>query len=217
MLAFDIETVPLLSAMQSPYPEDREPPANYKNEDAIARWREKDRASWDEGRIKEYSLNPRLGRVVAFACWNEQGGRSAVAQTEADEHLLLEDFWTFLRHDPLLVGWNSQGFDLPFIVVRSLLLGVTPHVDVAKYLKRYSYAPHFDVKAALLAWDVRRAGEGLHEWATAFGLAGKDHHGSEVYGMVQRGEWGVLGSYCRADAKATYDLAERVVPFFGAP
>lgn len=216
MIVFDIETVPLQSSLAQPYPRaQRDPPGNYKSDDAIGRWRVTDEAAWTESRGKECSLNPRLGRIVAIAY---AGAVHTVdlAQTEADESTVLTTFWALLREAKLLAGWNSHGFDLPFLLTRSALCGVVPGLDVAPYLRRYSYVPHFDVKAALLQWDVRKSGEGLSEWATAFALpSGKSGHGSEVAGMVVRDEWTALAEYAQQDADLTFALASRCAPFFG--
>ena len=215
-LVFDIETVPTATALAMPYPEaDRNPPGNYKNEDAIAKWRAGDRERWEAERVKECSLTPRLGRVVAIAFSVPGHENVAIAATEADEATLLEDFWQSVRGERQIAGWNSHGFDFPFLLVRSLLLGVDHGMaDVTPYLRRYSYQPHFDAKMALTAWDARTGGT-LDDWCAAFGIAGKSGHGSEVYGMVTRGEWDALRTYARGDLEATKDIVARVGPAFG--
>lgn len=215
-ISFDLESLPLASSLAEPYPEeDRDPPANYKSEDAIARWREKDQAAWAEARVKECSLNPRLGRVCAIGYADENGHLSHVAEDEADEHLLLRGFWDSVAEREEVIGWNSHGFDFPFLVTRSILLGIRPKVTTAPYLRRYSYYPHFDVKMALLNWPSGYTkGNGLDEWAKAFGLEGKSAHGSEVYGMAQRGEWEKIGAYAADDARLTWEVSQRVRPWF---
>ena len=61
----DIETVPLAASMAAAYPAaERQPPANYRNADAIDAWRERDRLAWAQERAKTCSLSPRLGRVL---------------------------------------------------------------------------------------------------------------------------------------------------------
>lgn len=222
-ISYDIETLPLAASLAEPYPEeDRDPPANYKSDDAIARWREKDKASWAEARVKECSLNPRLGRVCAIGHTGiiketgEQVSWAQVAETEADEGDLLDNFWTLVGAQGTIVGWNSHGFDLPFLVTRSMLNGIQPPQGITNYLRRYSYQPHFDVKMALLNWPSGYAkGNGLDEWAKAFGLEGKSAHGSEVYGMAERGEWDKIGEYAADDARLTWELAKRVGPWMG--
>lgn len=216
-ISFDLESLPLASSLAEPYPEeDRDPPANYKSDDAIARWREKDKAAWAEARVKECSLNPRLGRVCAIGYAEDGGVEARVAPSEAGEGLVLENFWSRVAANRTIIGWNSHGFDLPFLITRSMLLGIQPPQGITNYLRRYSYQPHFDVKMALLNWPSGYAkGNGLDEWAKAFGLEGKSGHGSEVYGMAERGEWDKIGEYAADDARLTWELAKRVGPWVG--
>ena len=220
MLAFDIETVPTAEALAMPYPADtRRPPANYKTAETIAKWHEADEMAWRAGRIKECSLNPRLGRVVAIGYATEQSAWASMDRhgDTKGEKILLRDFWMACFREPTLCSWNGHGFDLPFVVVRSALLGIEPLVDVPRYLRRYSYTPHFDAKCAALQWDVRRSGEGLNEWAQAFGLPVKASHGSQVYQMVTEGRWEELEHYAALDARLTYDVAAKLAPFFLPP
>lgn len=215
MLTFDIETVPTAKALAMPYPKDRRsPPANYKSDEAIAKWYATDEATWTVERVKECSLNPRLGRVVAIA-WDDATEHGVdIAETEADEADTLARYWAWVRKGRVIGGFNSHGFDFPFLLTRSLILGVSPGIDVSGYLRRYNHTPHFDVRMALTGWDVRQSGT-LADWCEAFGLDSKAGDGSQVYGMVERREWGALSAYAVADVLATRALVERVAPTFG--
>lgn len=216
MLVFDVESVPLAASMAAEYPEDeRQPPSNWRDEEKIAKWRAADREKWDAERVKAYSLSPRTGRVACIGYEFDTGTqKSVIAHVEGNESVLLGDFWAAVRQSPVIVGFNSHGFDFHFLLIRSLILGVDPGVRVADYLRRYTYTPHFDVRMALTGWDVRQPGT-LADWAGAFGVAGKSGHGSEVYGMVLEGRWDDLSNYCLADVAVTRALAERVGPAYG--
>ena len=213
MLAFDIETVPQPSALDAPYtPDDHTPPSNYKNADAIERWHVTNEAKWREARVKECSLSPRLGQIVAISYASDNGHRNVDTTRFATETMVLYEFWEALANYGEIASWNGKGFDLPFIIARSAILGVKPLVWVPKYLARYQHTPHFDVKLAL---EATRPGDTLDAWASAFGAPAKLGNGSEVYGMVQRGEWDKLREYAQRDADTTLELAVRCAPFFG--
>ena len=120
-IVLDIETVPLEAALTVPYPaEDRQPPANYKDQEAIDRWRQADAAKWAAERVKACSLNPRLGRIL---CIGTTRG-VLMAQTPAEEANVLDAAWRELKHaGGKVVTWNGS-WDLRFILLRSLALGV---------------------------------------------------------------------------------------------
>lgn len=227
-LVLDIETVPLATAMDAPYPEDRQPPANYKSAETIARWREQDRVNWAEARAKECSLNPRLGRIhtLGFASCDDEGvrvhGGVLVAPTEADEAKLLTRFWSLVVDEAgYVVTWNGA-WDLRFIVLRSIVHHVTPTVGsgiIKGWLRKYQTYPHFDCKAVLLNWDVRIAGEGLSEWADALNVPGKLEglSGKDVYPLYLGGMHAEIAEYCAADVEATRRVFYKLAPYFGQP
>jgi hypothetical protein len=220
--AIDIETVPLRAALDRPYPEaDRDPPANYKSPEAIYGWREKDIAAWEQDRIKQYSLSPLTGRVVAVGVASDPPGdfveeivtESLIARTEADERDLLTKLWIRCASADPLVTWNGMGFDVPFLLTRSAILGVpTPRHSL---LKRYATAAHYDVKMVVNGWDSYKSrGTTLDDWAQAFGLGGKSAHGSQVYEMYRAADFASIGAYAADDARLTLALYHRVAHVF---
>lgn len=213
-LIFDIETVPTTAAMAQPYPEaDRNPPGNYKSDEAIAKWREADRSKWAEDRAKECSLNPRLGRIVAIGYQLGSAPVVEVAQTEEQEAWTLATFWDLVGVDGTIAGFNSHGFDFPFLVTRSLILGVPIRCHVPTYQRRYSYTPHFDTRMALTGWDQRASGT-LSDWCLAFGIPAPEGKGSEVYEAYLAGDFDRIVAHCRSDVAATAALVERIAGTF---
>ncbi len=221
-IAWDIETLPTADALAQPYPEaDRLPPATYKLPEAIAKWREKDRKEWDEARIKDYSVNPRLGRIAAIG-FKEQGGEGwhNVAADDSDEKKMLVNFWDIMQPKsgslPRWVTFNGS-FDIRFVLLRSIKHGVTPSwtgTQIASAMARYRFTTHVDVKSAVLNWETRVKGEDLSAWCAFFGLDKKVAHGSEVYAMAQRGEWDRIGAYAQDDAEKTMAIYERIAPYY---
>lgn len=216
-LVLDIETVPLEAAMELPYPEAlRTPPANYKSDEAIGRWREADRAKWAEERAKECSLNPRLGRLL---CVGTSKGMALSAAPDGERELLLQT-WAWIKEaSGRVVTWNGS-WDLRFILIRSLAHGITPPLPPSttrEWFRRYTTFPHFDCKAVLTNWDAPRAGEGLDEWAQFLGVDGKlgGISGKDVYPLYLGGMFDEITDYCRQDVDATTAIYERIHPFFG--
>lgn len=230
MFAFDIETIPLTEALTAAF--DRtaaSPPANYKNPEAIEGWYVKEEARWRAARVKECSLNPRLGRIVAIGTADAKAEGVLLAMEPADEAGVLEQFWTRAHaavYDargsaglPQLITWNGA-FDIRFALIRSLALDVDVQVHpsvIRAWLRKYDSRTHFDVKAALLNHDVKVSGEGLDEWARFFGFEVKPDGttGADVYAMVLNGEWERLRTYAQHDARVTWRLYEHVSRVFG--
>lgn len=216
-VVLDIETVPLDAALAVPYPSDeREPPANYKTQEAIWRWREQDAARWAVERVKVCSLNPRLGRVL---CIGTSDG-VLMAQTPAEEANVLAAVWRELAYARgRVVTWNGS-WDLRFILLRSLALKVDvplPPSVITSWFKRYSSAHHVDCKAVLTNWEPPVRGEGLSEWATFLGLPPKTAGvtGADVYGMAQAGQWTAIADYCAQDVWTTAAIYETIRPVYG--
>jgi len=228
-LVLDIETLPTEAALTAPYPEDRQPPANYKSPETIAKWRETDREKWAEERVKKASLNPRLCRVLClgWAVVTEDEGVVTdrgvfYAEHPEQEAELLVNFWRMVAaHDGNVVTWNG-GWDLRVLTLRSAMHDVLPSVGahhISLWQKKYRTAPHFDVKAVLLNWDVMQSGEGLSEWAAFFGVPGKTDglSGKDVYPLFQGGMHDEIAEYCLADVLATAAIYGKVRDYFGAP
>jgi hypothetical protein len=219
-LVIDIETVPLMSAMDLPYPEaDRQPPANYKNADAIERWRTTDTARWEEERTKECSLNPRLGRVVCLGYTLDGQPYADTAAFESSETALLDSFWRLVKTSGGNVAtWNGV-WDLRFLVIRSLALGVPsslPASTIRSWFARYRTYPHFDCRAVMTNWEPYRAGEGLAEWSSFLGVCGKTDgmSGKDVYPLYQLGHFDEIAEYCKQDVAATLAVYQRIAPMF---
>jgi hypothetical protein len=212
-LILDIETVPIAAHLEMPYPlDDRSPPTtSQRTAESITRWREKDRAKWTAERAKQCSLNPRLGRVLVIGTSVE----TLVVDDPAQEAAALTRFWE-LAHGTggRVVTWNGS-WDLRFLVIRSLAHRVMiplPPSTVQGWFKRYVTFPHYDCKAVLMNWDTAKAGDGLNEWATFFGLEGKADGmtGADVWPMYQAGRLEDVVRYCEQDVALTAAIYQRI-------
>lgn len=223
-LILDIETVPTEAAMAAPYPKaDRSPPSNWKDEEKIAGWYATDEAKWRSERAKECALNPRLGRIVCVGITGtdcDDRDLSAMAVRDgADEEMAITLAWRRIaKANGQIITFNGLGFDIPFFLCRSLVHGIKPTVDiriVRGWTRRYSYSPHYDVRAVLTGWDNRTTGT-LHDWATCFGIECSDKTcGADIYALYQAGDFDAIAEHCRADVATTAALYERTASLYG--
>lgn len=124
-------------------------PANYKDEAKIAAYREEKRESLQ----RDAALDPDTGMVTAFAyATPESPVRTAYISSFDDEASLLRHFWNTIEpHKDRLCGWGILSFHLPFVLRRSMALGVRP--SFLPDLRRYQTAPVLDLQAVLYNWS----------------------------------------------------------------
>lgn len=147
------------------------------------------------------------GEIIKRGCfgWNETS-----KSFETDESLILIDFWQYVRGFQkgidLLIGHNILGFDLPFIIQRSVISGVKPSINFNLY--KYQKSPIFDT---MLRWDfyVFKQSTSLKKLAYAMGLKcpkSGDIDGSKIYEAFEQGRFEEIYKYCMQDVEATYDI-----------
>jgi len=225
-ITFDIETVATDAATEAvltaPFDEAAfTPKGGATKPETIARQLEEARAEWETGklaRVDALALSPRTGRIVC-AGTSANGSEPIVlrAVQEATESSVLFGAWADILSGALLVSFNGLAFDLAFLVTRSVLLGVRPAgigPRVAPLFRRYSYAPHFDVRMVLSNWDQRASGTRA-EWAAAFGLKPQTLDGSAVGALHRAGDHDAIVKHCSADVSETYHMFTQLAPFYG--
>jgi predicted PolB exonuclease-like 3'-5' exonuclease len=141
----------------------------------------------------------------------ERGGSLGTAETpEAD---LLREFWRGMKGRlPLIVTWNGRCFDIPVILHRSLLRGVsaapwfqTMGSRYDGYAYRYGHR-HIDLMDVMADYGAIRS-YGLNVVASILGLPGKiGGHGSEIQGMFECGELEKIRAYCECDCLNLFGL-----------
>lgn len=110
------------------------PAGNVKAADKVA-------ASIEE-RCEKLAVDINGARIVVLGYWNPAKGDPivVVCRTEDEERDALADFWLAWMGirgrnvNAQLAGFYARTFDLPLLIRRSQLLGVTPeHVSLARY------------------------------------------------------------------------------------
>ena len=162
-------------------------------------------AAWQSA---EKPFKAELQQIVSLAvAWiAENGALQKIATLGPDESTALQQFFqTLMQHHPILVGWNTSGFDLPVILTRALV----HHVDVGDffqhglpyngYLKRYADKDHRDLMD-LQSFYRAAMPLSLDEMATLLGIPGKlDTAGSQVSALYEAGDHQRIHDYCQHD------------------
>jgi hypothetical protein len=60
---------------------------------------------------------------------------------------VLEDFWESVKQYDIIATFNGRSFDVPFLYIRSIALGVTPLVEIARprYVTKQKPPYHVDL------------------------------------------------------------------------
>lgn len=145
-ICFDIETMPN-SGMIECLPEPEVKTGNLKDESKIAEKIAEARAE----QIDRMALNPLWGRICAAVTIREDDTWSSSCATEESdsaETLLIEKIMAELV-DGRIITYNGNGFDLPFLYRRAVILGIDPREfgmpTLAEMTARYNNKRHVDV------------------------------------------------------------------------
>ncbi|HEX9641238.1 MAG TPA: ribonuclease H-like domain-containing protein [Candidatus Krumholzibacteria bacterium] len=219
---FDIETAHLLDTEIPPSLVQR----LQDSEDA------EDPEAWRE-KLGLYALS---ASVVTIAMLNPESGRGEIlydarhgelAEIElpegieatlsgGDESEILERFWAAVRKFRRVITYNGRGFDVPFLMQRSLIRSVPISRNLMPPRFNLS-ASHLDLAEVLSQFRATRP-YGLAPWTEAIGerspkegeVAGKD-----VGQAFHEGKTAAIAEYCMRDVVATTKLAQRIFEQWG--
>lgn len=148
-LAFDIETIPN-SGMLERLPEPEVKTGNLKDPAKIAEKVAEAKAE----QIAKMALSPLYGRVCAWVCAEDTesvGMGCLTEETDADEVRIIEELFRMFE-GKRLISYNGNGFDLPFIYRRAVLLGIDVREfglpTLAEMTKRFENKHHIDLMTA---------------------------------------------------------------------
>ena len=198
----DIETIPNQSpAYRAKVREGIKPPASYKKQDSIDAWLAENADAATDEAIAKTSFDPAHGHIccIGWAIGSEEP--QSVSMTHIDEEkATLQAFFDAISPQigmACFIGHNVSGFDLRFLLCRSIVLGVQIPKIIPRDIKPWSQ----DIFDTMTAWAGARGTIGQARLAEALGLDGgkDDFDGSKVAGAWARGEHERIASYCRSD------------------
>lgn len=131
-IIFDIETGSLPTSEIERFCPQFEAPSNYKDAAKIEAYIAGKKSEW----LDRTALSPVTGRVLAIGY---QTGGNFYDFAEDDEAENLAAFWDLITEHGVvtsrLIGFNSNAFDIPFLIRRSWKLGVSvPSLYRGRYL-----------------------------------------------------------------------------------
>ena len=135
--------------------------------------------------------------------WTSEDGK--VQYKGFSEKEMLESFWRVAKRVDQFITFNGRNFDVPFIMMRSAMLGV----KVSKNLMGYRYGDeHIDLLEQFTFYGQTRKFN-LDFYCQSFGIESpksKDISGMEVKNLYEAGRIKDIAVYCSKDIYATCQL-----------
>lgn len=207
---FDIETGPLpeseLAALVPPFDPAEVKTGNLKDPDKIAAKLAEAETNHQRDFFEKAALDPLTGRVVAVGLLYPDSGAFLVIGHD-DEKRILEEFWEASRGEMgrinQMVGFNSNAFDLPFLIRRSWRHRVAVPFGIRR--GRYWSDEMVDLRDAWQLGD-RQARGSLDTIAKHLGVGAKNGSGAEFAALWQS-DRAKATEYLRNDLRLTARIA----------
>lgn len=205
MYTFDIETIALPDHQLVDLMPTFEAPSNYKDPEKIKANIDDQARRWKE----QAALSPLTGRVAIVGVLDSKGTFDIWDFTQ-DEKEQLWSFWTFLRQEnSRYMGWNIKGFDVPFLVQRSWINGITVPMEFlfdGRYLQRDRF---IDLQEVWACYGPSRTGMSLSAVSQACGVGVKTASGAD-FGKLWETDKEAAIKYCQYDCELAFALARRM-------
>ena len=208
---YDIETGPLpeveLAALVPPFDPAEVKTGNLKDPDKIAAKLAEAEVNHQRDFFGKAALDPLTGRVVAVGLLYPDSGEFAVIGHD-DEAATLREFWQATKGEMgrinQMAGFNSNAFDLPFLIRRSWRHRVAVPCGIRR--GRYWSEQMVDLREAWQLGD-RQARGSLDTIAKHLGVGDKTGNGAD-FAKLWQSDRAKAVDYLRNDLELTAKLAE---------
>ena len=122
-----------------------------------------------------------------------------------DEKKILEQFFNSIENVDELIGFNSNSFDIPFIIKRAII----NKVRLPQYWKQIK---HTDLRKVVnsffISYNAKEHGT-LNQWGVILGCGEKESNGLECVEAYNRKDWKFIKEHCEFDCMITKALLIR--------
>ena len=165
--------------------------------------------------INKMALTPATAMICVFGWHDGKESHSILLEDESPEaeRDLLIKAWKELKKAEHFVTFNGIGYDVPVLLMRSLLARVKPSIKIST--KKYVIANHTDVRAVLGNWDTYAKGTLDYYMKLLLGRTSKN----EMSGDMVQDAWDLglgadIAKYCEDDCQGSFDLYDLMVQFY---
>lgn len=172
-------------------------------------------------------LSPFTGEIITIGMFDTNAGKGAIMFQSPDDELaefeegdfkyipltekqMLAMFWNKAKLNLEFVTYNGRGFDVPYLLIRSIVHKIKPTIDLMsnRYINSQYGAKHYDLQDLLTFYGATNR-VSLHLVCRAFGITspktlGVD--GDDVNELFQNKRYLDIARYNAADVLATKEL-----------
>jgi len=188
--------------------------------------RSEEEAEAEKGKL---GLSALTGKVISIAMYNPEtsqgrillentGNAEPTSEPDEDgfrimtgtEQEILTQFWDMIRAYESVISFNGRGFDVPFLLIRSLVYGITPTRNLLP--NRYNTREHADLMDILTFFGITRR-YSLDFYCRRLGIPtpkSETASGDKVGSLYAEGKLQEIGTYNKLDVLATNQLFQMV-------
>lgn len=123
------------------------------------------------------------------------------------EFEIIEKFWGYIKKFKTFITFNGRGFDCPFLMLRSAILGIKPSRDLMEY-NRLRRDPHIDLLEEFTFFGMTRKFS-LDFYCKVFNIDSPKSHGitgHDINQLFAEGKFREIAQYCMYDIIAEAEL-----------
>jgi len=155
--------------------------------------------------IETLGLTPIEEKIICIGIKDIEEDRINVLYGD-DERLILSLFWSNMIGVDKIVTYNGNNFDIPFIIMRSIINGVKITVDIKdKLLDLRNICNSFSI-----SYEKYTKGK-LSNWAKILNFTTKTENGEYMKDFYNSKEWNKIIEHCKEDISVTQLLYDRLV------
>ena len=183
------------------------PPANYKSDEAIAKWK----LTAVDKMVDNTSFDGSAGSICTISYALGEGDIKTLQRDDfITEKSIIQSFFDELNiacnynhlscnHGPFTWIAHNAAFDLPFLFKRVVILGIETHGIKIPHNDRHGNGKVFCTMTEWMGYGAK-AGGSLDNICNALGIEGKgDFDGSMVNQAFLDGEYKKIAEYCADD------------------
>jgi len=144
--------------------------------------------------IETLGLNPISDRIIAIGVLNVEQDIPAILYGENEKQILTQ-FWNAVKNSDELLTFNGDGFDIPFIIVRSLINNV-------KICENFNKIKITDIRKVVNSFFIsyNKFSKGtLRNWAEILGITPETHNGGEMSELYLKKNWSEIKKHNEED------------------